>query len=209
MSEPRARRSGRPRSADGVDHRANILAVASAEFAEHGYEGVSVRGVARRAGVDPALVHHYFGDKTRLFAAALGAPDMIQEAFTQVFERPRETLAEDYLRFALEHFEDLANREQMSAVIRTALGGGPMAALTKAFVLGEVNARFAAVAAGPDPALRAELVSTQLLGLFVVRYVLATEPLASASIDDVVASVAPTIHRYQFEELPVTPTPAA
>ncbi len=200
MSDQATRGRGRPRAEEGLDGRAAILTATGEEFAERGYAGTSLRGVAKRAGVDPALVHHYFGDKTGLFSAILDAPDAIQEGFLRILDGPRDVLAADYVRFALTLYEDPAQREQMTALIRTSLGSGGMADLAKVFVADEVNERFAAIAAGPDAAFRAELVSAQLLGLFTVRYVLALEPIASASIDEVVARVAPTIHRYLFED---------
>lgn len=199
MSEG-GRRRGRPPASEQVDRRAAIVAAALEEFGANGYDGTSVRGVARRAGIDHSLVRHYFGDKAGLFAAVLGSSGAVQEGFGQIFDAPREHLAERYVRLALRAYEDPALHEQMTALVRTALGEGPMAELARQFVSGEVDARFAAVALGADSQLRARLVSSQMLGLFVARYVLGTEPLASASIEEVVAWVAPTIHRYLFEE---------
>ncbi len=200
MTEVVAHRRGRPPAAEQVDNRAVILRAALEEFAEHGYDGTSLRGIARHAQVDPALVHHYFGDKSELFSTVLGADGTVDPAFLAILDGPRETLARDYLRFVLSLYEDPAQREQMTALLRAAIGTNEMAHLARAFVSSEVNARFAAIAAGPDPALRADLVSTQLLGLFVARFVFAVEPLASASVDDLVALIAPTIERYLFGE---------
>ncbi|MCU1473733.1 helix-turn-helix domain-containing protein, partial [Amnibacterium sp.] len=66
-------RRGRRRAGD-ADARTAIVRAAADEFASAGYDGVSLRAVARRAGVDAALVHHYFADKPDLFAAALDLP---------------------------------------------------------------------------------------------------------------------------------------
>ena len=68
MSGRRGRRPGAP------DTRAAILAAARSRFAEHGYAGTTIRAVATDAGVDAALVHHYFGTKDELFLAALELP---------------------------------------------------------------------------------------------------------------------------------------
>ncbi|WP_344756170.1 TetR family transcriptional regulator [Gryllotalpicola koreensis] len=199
MPEP-ARRRGRPRAGAQTDAREAILRAAGEEFAENGYDGTSLRAIARRASVDPALVHHYFEDKPALFHAVLSASGVVDSAFLAVLDGPRESLARGYLRYALTLYEQPAPREQMTALVRAAVGTTEMAHLSQIFVDGEVNARFAAIAAGPDPALRAGLVSTQLLGLFVARYVFEIEPLASASVDDLVELVAPTIERYLFGE---------
>ena len=61
---------GRPRHGSS-DNRANILAAARALFAEHGYDRATIRAIAEQAGVDPALVYHYFADKHALLVAAL------------------------------------------------------------------------------------------------------------------------------------------
>ncbi len=65
---------GRGRRPGNVDTRAQIVRAAAAVFAEDGYGGVSLRAVARRAGVDPALVHHYFADKAALFVETMALP---------------------------------------------------------------------------------------------------------------------------------------
>ncbi len=198
MPQTTHRGPGRPRAGEQPDQRAAILGAAMEEFGANGYDGTSIRAVARRAEVDPALVHHYFGDKTGLFAALLDAPGAVDQDFGAILDGPRAQLAERYLRYALELYEDPRQREQMTVLVRASLGSETMSHLAQAFVSGEVDARFAAIAIGPDPWLRANLVSTQLFGLFVARYVFAVEPLASASVDDLVGLIAPTIQRYLF-----------
>jgi len=200
MSEPTVRRRGRPRAGEGVDLRAAILAAASEEFAEHGYAGTSLRGVARRARVDPALVHHYFGDKAGLFATMLDTDVRPDAGLAELLAGPRETFAERYLRFALEQFESPEAREQMIALIRTSFASDEMSDLAKGYVTSQLDAAFEQIAVGPEPAMRARLASTQLFGLFVQRYVHRAEPIASAPIEQVVSLVAPTIHRYLFED---------
>ena len=69
MTRPsRGRRPGAP------DTRAAVLAAARAAFAAKGFGGTTIRAVAADAGVDPALVHHYFGTKDDLFLAAMELP---------------------------------------------------------------------------------------------------------------------------------------
>ncbi|MBO9578183.1 MAG: TetR family transcriptional regulator [Microbacteriaceae bacterium] len=200
MTEATQRGRGRPRAEEGLDTRAELLRAAGEEFAERGYEGTSVRGVARRAGFDAALVHHYFGDKAGLFAAMLQTDVRPTDGLEEIFAGPREDFAASYLRFALERFEQPEAREQMVALIRTSLGSDAMAEVAKGFVASQLDAAFERIAVGPDPAMRARLVSTQLFGLFVQRFVLRAEPLASAPVERVVTLVAPTLHRYLFED---------
>jgi len=55
---------------DGATTRATILATARSQFGENGFERTTIRSIASAAGVDPALVMHYFGNKEKLFDAA-------------------------------------------------------------------------------------------------------------------------------------------
>ena len=71
MDSGPARRGPRP---GGTDTKAQILSAAGAVFSRDGYQRGSVRAVAREAGVDPALVRHYFSSKTELFVEALRPP---------------------------------------------------------------------------------------------------------------------------------------
>ena len=71
LDAPTAKR-GRPpkaRAAGAADTRDLILDAAEHLFSKHGFYGVTIREVAREAGVDTALVHYYFGAKRALFDA--------------------------------------------------------------------------------------------------------------------------------------------
>ena len=56
---------------DPEERRRELLACAMRLFAEEGYDNVSVRAVARAAGVAPGLAYHYFDSKEKLFAEAI------------------------------------------------------------------------------------------------------------------------------------------
>ncbi len=55
MTAEAGQRRGRP--AGSPPNREGILAAARGQFAERGYDNAAIRGIAARAGVDPALVH--------------------------------------------------------------------------------------------------------------------------------------------------------
>ena len=97
MNAEPLRRSGRRPGNSGA--RADILAAAGRAFAERGYARATIRGVAQEAGVDPALVHHYFGNKRGLFIEAMSLPanpaDLIEGLLT---EGDPETLGERMIR---------------------------------------------------------------------------------------------------------------
>jgi len=185
-------RRGRRRK-DAGDARSAILAAASAEFLAHGYDGTSLRAIARRAGVDPALVHHYFEDKAALFAEALETPVRPQDIVRLALAAPREHVGETIVRTVLEALDSPASRNRMRQLLRTALGHDFAARMLRQFLVREVLGRIAAELDAPDAELRATLAASQIVGLMVVRAGIEAEPLASAPIDDVVARVGPVV----------------
>jgi len=195
----RATRTGR--RPGSVDTRGRILDAARSSFGERGFEGTTIRGVAARAGVDPALIHHYFGSKQRLFVAAMEFPVDFAAMVPRLVAGPREGIGERLVRFVFETWETPTVRPLIVGLVRSAttdpvaatmlrelLAAGPLLALTHAIDR-------------PDARLRASLVGTQLIGLALARYVVAVEPLASAPIDDLVRAVGPTIQRYLTGDL--------
>jgi AcrR family transcriptional regulator len=191
----RGRRPGSP------DTRAAILAEARTLFAAQGYAGTSVRGVAAAAGVDAALVHHYFGSKDDLFVAALQVPLDPREVLLPVAQGGVAGAGERLLRTFLTVWDDEAIRLPLLTLVRTVFDPEGRQLVRDGFmriVLGPVGA-----ALGVDqPERRMSLVASQLMGIVIVRYVVAVEPLASASHDDLVATYAPTLQRYLEMPLP-------
>jgi AcrR family transcriptional regulator len=192
VSEAVMPRRGRRRK-DAGDARSAILAAASAEFLAHGYDGTSLRAIARRAGVDPALVHHYFEDKAALFAEALETPVRPQDIVRLALAAPRDHVGETIVRTVLEALDSPASRNRMRQLLRTALGHDFAARMLRQFLVREVLGRIAAELDAPDAELRATLAASQIVGLMVVRAGIEAEPLASAPIDEVVARVGPVV----------------
>lgn len=186
------RRGRRP---GGTDTRAQLLDAARAEFAERGYEGATVRRIAQRAGVDAAMVNHWFGGKEALFTASVNIPVDPVQIRNEVVAGPPEELGRRLVTRFL--------------TVWDATGGGPLAALIQSVANHEEAARLLreflrkmligpiiSTVAPDQPDLRASLVGSQLVGMGMVRYVLKLEPLASADHPTVVAAVAPTVQRY-------------
>jgi AcrR family transcriptional regulator len=188
------RRRGRPRGANRDDTKARILAAAAAEFGEHGYEGASIRSIARRAEVDPALVHHYFDDKAALVAEVVAVPLRPDRIVQGALEGPIDALGERLLRGVLAAWDAPAVRPAAIVALRSALGQGPVARMLREFLRREIMHRVAArIGDADDAELRAELAASQIVGVIMVRYVLAFEPVASLSDDEIVARVAPAV----------------
>lgn len=193
------RRTGRrPGSADT---RGRILAAARAAFGERGYDGATVRDVAARASVDPALVHHYFGTKQQLFLAASEFPVDVAEVVPRLLAGSRDGMGERFVRFVVELWDRPEVQPLLMGIVRSAstdkvaagmmrrlLAEGPFLALARAIDL-------------PDARLRATLAGTQLMGLVLARYVILVEPLATMTPAELAAMLGPTMDRYLAGDL--------
>ena len=197
MPAPKRRR-GRPRTGES-DARERIMAAAIDEFAEAGYEGATIRGIAARAGVDSALVHHHFGTKADLFGAAIGAPMRPDLALPDILAGPREQVGERIVRFILDTWEQPEVRRRGVVLMRAAIGNKLTTPLLAGFLSRELLSRIARALDVPDAELRAALAASQVAGILIARYVLKLPALAEASVDDLVARVAPTIQRYLYD----------
>lgn len=184
---------GRRHKNGAADTRATIVVAAAAEFASRGYEAASMRSIARKAGVDPALVHHYFPEKADLFAESISAPIRPDRIVKEILAGPREQIGENIVRYLLGALEERSARTRIISLIHTALGQEFAATMLRQFLLREVLRRIAEVIGGDDPELRASLAASQIVGLILVRYGIRIEPLASAPVEEVVARVGPII----------------
>lgn len=193
MTQAARRGPGRP--ADGEDRRGAILESARAQFADLGYAAVSVRGIARAAGVDPALVHHYFGSKEGVFAAAMELPISPGELLPEVLEGDLTELGERLVRVFLAMWDRPDFRDPMLGMLRSAMTGEQGAAMLREFVGSSLLGRLAE-AVGPVDPLRLEAAAAQMVGVVILRHVLKLEPLASASSEDVVSLIAPAVQRH-------------
>ena len=189
-----SRRRGRPPRTESADTRDRILAAAREEFSERGYEKTSVRGIAKAAGVDSALVHHYFGTKEQVFEAAIeGALAPAFEAPTTLIDGPPADVGERMARFVFGVWENPATRAPLLAILRSAVNNDTAAAVFRRLVASQLLRRVAAQVDLPDAELRAELAAAQLVGCAMLRYVIKVEPLASADVEQIIARVAPVV----------------
>jgi AcrR family transcriptional regulator len=192
---PRGRRPGSP------DTRAEILAAARTSFAEHGFAGTTIRGVAAGAGVDAALVHHYFGTKDDLFLAAMELPVDPRQVLAPALAGGADGAAERLLRAFLSLWDDPEVSPVLVGVIRSALQPGGERLLTEGIV--PVLLLPVGQALGIDrPEQRMPLVISQVAGLIVTRYLVGLEPIASMSADAVVAAYAPVLQHFLTGDVP-------
>ncbi|MFI9824938.1 TetR family transcriptional regulator [Streptomyces sp. NPDC052013] len=188
------RRRGRPRRTESADTRDRILSAAREEFSERGYEKTSVRGIAKAAGVDSALVHHYFGTKEQMFEAAVEvafAPALAMR--DAVITGPLEQAGERMTRILIGLWENPVTRAPLLAIVRSAVNNETAAAVFRRLVATQLLRRIADQVDLPDAELRAELAAAQLVGVAMIRYVIKVEPLASADPEQIISRVAPVV----------------
>lgn len=188
--EPQARESKSDRT------RAAILEAAQTLFAERGYEKTTIRDVAARAAIDPAMVMRYFGSKDELFARAatfdLNLPDLSGVR--------RDDIGDTLIR----HFFDLWEGDAgagLTILLRSAASNAYAAEKTREIFAAQVLPAIARAGEAPDAGVRAGLIGSQLLGLALCRYVLKIPPLAAAPSERLIAEIGPTLQRYAVESL--------
>jgi AcrR family transcriptional regulator len=195
------RRSGR--RPGNQDTRQSILEAARTTFAEKGYDKASIRSIAATASVDPALVHHYFGTKEKLFLATMNSPINPGELIPQALDGPRDLAGERLIRMAVTVWDSPAGTAAL-AIFRSALSNEWTARLLREFVVTQILRRAVSeLVSDPDEApMRSALVATQIAGILVPRYVLRIEPLASADREVLVAAIGPNVQRFLTDPLP-------
>jgi AcrR family transcriptional regulator len=195
MAQARPKRAGRRPGTSGTKEA--ILAAARRQFAEQGYDRTTLRSVAAEAGVDPALVVHFFGSKHRLFLAGIELPIDAEALVDYVVTGPRSAVGErmaDFLFSALERNPDIRNR--WIAMIRAAASEPEAARVLRSVLETRIFTPLAEALGVEDAAFRANLAGTQVVGIGVARYIVGVEPIASENPERIAAAVAPTLQRY-------------
>jgi AcrR family transcriptional regulator len=187
------RRPGR--RAGPTESRGEILAAARRLFAERGYDGATMRAIAQQAGVDAALVHHFFGTKEQVFVAALELPFQPADVLPQMIAAgPRSEVGERFVRLFLALWREPQGRAPVLALMRSAATNEQAAEMVRQFVTSALLGRLADLLGVPR--LRILAAASQLVGLVMLRYVIGVEPLASAGEEEIVQLIAPAIQRY-------------
>jgi AcrR family transcriptional regulator len=196
-------RTGRRPGVSGT--REAILDAARRAFAEQGYQRATIRGVAELAGVDPALVHHYFGTKQELFVAAVQLPVNPVEQLAAVLAEEPDLVGRRLVETFLSIWDHAADQSPLLALVRSAVGDEQAAGMLREFITEELLGEIARRLGSPDARLRATLVGSQVVGLILVRYIIKVEPLASAPAAQVAAAIGPTLQRYLTGDIAAVP----
>jgi AcrR family transcriptional regulator len=198
MSRAESKRTGRRRGA--TDTREQIAVAARAQFAEQGYERATFRAIAAAAGVDPALVVHFYGSKEELFRQVMVLPPAIADGLERLADGPRETIGRRLAELVVGALENPASRTVVLGRIRCATTHPEAAALVRETVTRDLL-RLTSALTDDRPDTRAVLVGAQFVGIALARHIVLVEPLASMSAAEVVDFVAPTFQHYLVEPL--------
>ena len=177
-----------------TETREKILDAARHRFAELGYDGATVRGIAADAGVNAALLHHFFGTKQQLFAASLNLPVNPADLVPLILAGPREQLGERLVRTFLGIWATPEGRTPFIAMLRSAATNEQVAVMMRQFIERTVLAQVADAVGVPKA--RVAGIAAQMIGVALLRYVIKLPPLVQASDEDIVAMLAPVAQYY-------------
>jgi len=200
VSAAKRKRPGRPPGTS--DTRDRILDNARELFARNGIGNTSIRSIAAAAGVDSALVHHYFGTKEQLFAAAVHIPIDPMRVIGPMREIPVEQLG-SALPSLLLPLWDSEMGPAFLATLRSMLAGDGVG-LIRSFLQDVISVEIGARVDEPPGSgrIRVQFVASQLVGIVMARYIIELEPFASLTVEQIAETVAPTLQRYLTGELP-------
>jgi len=200
---PKSAMTPGPRDERGV-LSARIVAAARDEFAEHGWAGTTIRAVARAADVDPALVYHYFGSKEGLLDAATNPPQKWLDSVAKVWTTPIERLGAALIESLLVSWGDDEIGPTLRAILQTAAHEPSTREKLRRVVEGSLMGVSGLGSDERDRLIRSGLISSQMMGFALMRYVWRIEPIASMTDDEAVAAISPNLQRYVSGELRAT-----
>ena len=187
------RRGRRP---GGTDTREALLTAAREVFIEQGFNGATVRAIATKAGVDAAMVNHWFGSKEGLFGeAVLKLPFNPQDIIKILLSADPDDIGRTIVHTFVTTW-DTTGGGVFTALMRSITSHEEAAVMLRDFFFKHVFMQVIGKLAPDNYEFRATLVATQIVGMGMVRYVAKFEPFASADIDTVAAAIAPTLQRY-------------
>jgi AcrR family transcriptional regulator len=198
MSSSETKRTGRRPGT--TETRQRIAAAAATQFAELGYDGATFRRIAAAAGVDPALVVHFYGSKESLFREVMALPEAVADGLVAIATQPAAEQGRALAELVVAALESPMTRPIVLGRIRSATTHPEAAALVRETVTRDLH-RLTSAITKDRPEARAVLIGSHLVGIALARYVVLVEPLASMSPDEVVALLTPTFQRFLAEPL--------
>jgi len=197
----RSPRTGRRSGSAGSETREAILAAARRLFAERGFEDASMRAIAAEAGVDAALITHFFHSKANLLAESIDWPFDTDRELPRMLADGRDKAGERLVAVFVRTWDREGTRHPVITLLRAATTEPTAARLLAEFMRTRLFGPLLAELGSDQPELRTNLVAAQLGGIALARYILHLEPLASAPPTDVIRWVAPAVQRCLTEPL--------
>jgi len=197
------KRPGRPPGTS--DTRERILTSARELFSRNGIDKTSIRAIAADADVDPALVHHYYGTKTQLFAAAIHIPIDPMQVIGPLQQIPVEEIGHT-LPLLLLPLWDSEMGKGFIATLRSILAGGETS-LVRSFLQEVITKEVGSRVDNPPGSgpIRVQFVASQLVGVVMARYILELDPFKSLPVEQIAETIAPNLQRYLTGDLPGFP----
>ncbi|MET4433308.1 MULTISPECIES: TetR family transcriptional regulator [unclassified Mycolicibacterium] len=194
------KRPGRPPGQS--DTRDRILSSARELFARNGIDKTSIRSIASSAGVDAALVHHYFGTKQQLFAAAIHIPIDPMQVIGPMRETPVDELGLKLPSLLLPLWDSELG-SGFIATLRSLLAGNDVS-LVRSFLQEVISVEVGRRVDSPPGSgrIRVQFVASQLVGVVMARYILELEPFKSLPVQQVAETIAPNLQHYLTGDLP-------
>jgi AcrR family transcriptional regulator len=192
--QTRPRKPGRRPGANVT--REAILGAGRAKFEELGYDRTTIRAVAAEAGVDPALVSHFFGSKQELFLSVVELPFDPSVVLPRLVAGDPDGAGLRLARFVLGVLEDDEARARIVGIVRAAASEPAASEIVRELITRQVIGPLAESLGAGDAELRASLVGSQIVGLVMARHVVGVEPLASRPPETVARAIAPNLQRY-------------
>lgn len=191
-----------PRPA-GARTREGILTAAGELFAAEGYERGSLRAVARKAGVDPALVRHYFESKVALFVEAMRPPIDLSTQAERIATGDPDKVGERVIQFFVATWSHPVHGDRVVAMLRAGLDHPEVARLVRKVIIENVIEDVARRVGAEDPPAAAASAASQVIGLTLLRHAAKIEPLVSMTPEELTRRFAPVITYHLTGHFPV------
>nr|WP_202891775.1 TetR family transcriptional regulator [Kribbella shirazensis] len=172
------------------------MRAARESFADKGFAATSIRAVARQAGVDAALVHHYFGSKDELFIEAMALPLDPRVVAARILDGTREDLGRRIVAVFLGVWESDEGQQRMKAMLRSVVTSDEVARLMREGMTRMILEPVSQFLEPPDAKLRVGLIASHMIGVALTRYVVELEPVAAADLETLVDRISPAIQQY-------------
>ncbi len=192
----KTRRPPRGRRPVGSRTQEAIAAAAKRHFADFGYPGTTLRGIATDAGVDTRLVTHYFGSKQELFLAVVDLPFEPAEAFEVLLGPGRQGLGLRVATFMVGVLDSTAGRQTITGLLRAAASEEAAAQMLRSMLIERMLTPLAHRLGGQNPELRAALLGSQVAGLAMARHVVGLPVLNSIPSPALAAALGPVVEHY-------------